>query len=105
MKELNKDQLLELAEPLKTNSACPDCSSLACEGWESVPSSFNLNQLQVLGTLRIEGADEYWEEYHPNGTKMPQSLSSIIPTIDPMSVNASVARENFFAIQNLVAIT
>jgi hypothetical protein len=70
MKELNKDQLLKLAEPPKTNDACPDCSSLACDGWESVPSSFNLNQLQVLGTLRIEGTEECWDEYHPNGTNL-----------------------------------
>ncbi len=70
MKEINRDQLLEIAASERAAKSCTECSSLSCVGWESVPSSFELNKLQPLGTLRIEGAEECWDEYHPNGTNI-----------------------------------
>jgi len=36
----------------------------------SVPGYFNLGKLAVLGTLKIEGAEESWDEYHPDGTNL-----------------------------------
>jgi hypothetical protein len=35
-----------------------------------VPATFNLESLETIGTLRIEGAQECWEEDHPNGTNI-----------------------------------
>lgn len=70
MNELNRDQLLKIAAFEIATKSCQECSSLSCAGWESVPSSFNLNKLRHLGTLRIEGAEECWDEYHPDGTNL-----------------------------------
>jgi hypothetical protein len=70
MNELSKEQLIEIAQSTQTTKDCPDCSSLLCVGWESVPSSFELAKLRTIGTLRIEGAQECWDEYHPNGTNI-----------------------------------
>jgi len=70
MNELSRDQLLEIASSEKMSESCLDCSSLSCAGWESVPSSFELNKLKLLGTLRVDGAEECWDEYHPNGTNI-----------------------------------
>ena len=33
-----------------------------------MPGYFDLNQLKIVGTLRVDGADECWDEYHPDGT-------------------------------------
>ena len=70
MKVLNKDQLLEIAAAPRATKACPKCSSLSCVGWTSVPGYFNLGDLNVLGTLREEGAEDCWDEYHPDGTNL-----------------------------------
>lgn len=69
-KELTKDELLELAKTSSPNNNCSACSSLICPGWESVPSSFDLKTLRVLGTLKREGAEECWDEDHPHGTNI-----------------------------------
>jgi hypothetical protein len=70
MKEINREQLLEIANSPKTFDDCPECAPLSCEGWESVPSSFEIKKLQTLGTLRIEGAEDCWDEFHPDGTNI-----------------------------------
>lgn len=70
IKKLNRDQLLEIAQSPKAAEACPECSSLFCTGWVSVPGYFDLGKLEVLGTLKIEGSEECWEEYHPDGTNL-----------------------------------
>ena len=70
LKELNRDQLLEFSKSVSATEGCSDCSSLSCAGWESVPSSFDLSNLNPIGTLRAEGAEECWDEYHPNGTNI-----------------------------------
>jgi hypothetical protein len=70
IKKLNREQLLEIAKSSKTANACADCSSLSCPGWASVPGYFDLRKLKVLGTLRTENLEEYWDEYHPNGTNL-----------------------------------
>lgn len=69
-KELNRDQLLDIANSVKTDKACSVCTSLSCSGWISKPGYFDLDQLRVLGTLQVEGAEESWDEYHPNGTNL-----------------------------------
>ena len=69
-KKLNKEQLLEIARQRKALKNCPGCSSLSCPGWMSVPSYFDLNKLQIVGTLKTEGAEECWDEHHPDGTNL-----------------------------------
>ena len=66
--ELNREQLLDIANSPQTAEACPECSSLSCRGWVSKPGYFDLAKLKVLGTLKLENAEECWVEYHPNGT-------------------------------------
>ena len=70
LKELNRSELLEIANTTQTKANCPKCESLACVGWETVPGSFDIKVLKPIGTLRIEGAPEFWEEDHPNGTNL-----------------------------------
>ena len=69
-KELNRSELLEIANSTQSKTDCPKCASLVCVGWETVPGSFDLDSLKPIGTLRIEGAPERWEEDHPNGTNL-----------------------------------
>ena len=68
--KLNKQQLLEIAHSPKAVDSCSECSSLSCPGWVSVPGYFDLSKLNVLGTLKVEGAEESWDEYHPAGTNL-----------------------------------
>lgn len=68
--KLNREQLIEVAKTSKTLKACPACSSLSCPGWISVPGYFDLSKWQVVGTLKTEGAEECWDEYHPGGTNL-----------------------------------
>ena len=70
IKKLDRNQLLEIAMSPEAAEACPECSSLSCRGWASVPGYFDLNKLTVLGTLRAENADDCWDEYHPHGTNL-----------------------------------
>jgi hypothetical protein len=77
LKELNTNQLLELARSAVTISNCEKCSALSCKGWESMPSGFDAESLIPLGTLKIEGAQESWDEYHPDGTNQWSSDAPI----------------------------
>lgn len=70
IKKLNSEQLLDIALSPKAPGACTECSSLSCPGWISVPGYFNHKKLKVLGTLKNEGAEENWDEYHPDGTNL-----------------------------------
>jgi hypothetical protein len=70
MKKLDRDQLLDIAKSPRTVEACSECSSLSCPGWISKPGYFDLGKLKVLGTLKVDGAEECWDEYHPDGTNL-----------------------------------
>jgi hypothetical protein len=79
LKELNTNQLLEIARSVATKANCEQCLPLSCKGWESIPSGFDPELLTPIGTLRIEGAPESWDEYHPNGTNQWSSDAPISP--------------------------
>ena len=66
-KSLNRDELLTLAKSFNLKDKCPDCSSLSCAGWETIPGGFMTASLECVGTLRVEDAPEYWEEDLPKG--------------------------------------
>ena len=83
LKELNTTQLLEIARSTTAKSHCEQCSPLSCKGWESMPSGFDVGLLTPLGTLKIEGAQESWDEYHPNGTNQWSSDAPISVTHYP----------------------
>jgi phage FluMu protein Com len=68
-KLLTRDELISLAST-KHQEKCPECQSLNCEGWESVPGGYETKILECIGTLRAEDSPECWEEYHPNGTDL-----------------------------------
>jgi len=68
LKELDTSQLLQIAQSPQTQSECESCAPLSCKGWESMPSGFDSEILIPVGTLRIEGAQESWDEHHPDGT-------------------------------------
>jgi len=67
---LNSAQLLALAKTINSKHPCPSCAPLVCPGWESLPSVFNPNSLKLIGTLRVEGTDDTWDEFHPKGTQI-----------------------------------
>ena len=83
LKELNTTQLLEIARSATAKSHCEQCSPLSCKGWESMPSGFDVGLLTPLGTLKIEGAQESWDEHHPNGTNQWSSDAPISVTHYP----------------------
>ncbi len=68
IKELSREQLLDIAKSPQAAEGCSACSSLSCPGWISKPGYFDLSKLRIVGTLRIEGAQESWDEYHPDRT-------------------------------------
>jgi hypothetical protein len=70
LKELNRSELLEIANSSPSKKNCLSCTPLVCNGWETVPGTFNLNSLRAIGTLRIDGAAECWDEDHPHGTNL-----------------------------------
>ena len=79
LKELDANQLLEISLSPRTKTACATCAPLSCKGWESIPSGFSTELLDPVGTLRIEGAQECWDEYHPKGTNQWSSDAPISP--------------------------
>ena len=89
MKELSREQLLDIAKSPKAAVRCSECSSLSCPGWISKPGYFDLSKLRIVGTLRIEGAQE----------------SNIIPTIDQTFLSVAVARKSFCTTPNMAATT
>jgi len=64
---------------------------LYCPGWISVPGYFDIGKLKVLGTLKAEGAEECWDEYHPEGTNLWSESAPIAIHYDPY--NRSDVRE------------
>lgn len=69
-KHLTQNELLLLAESVDHQIKCTQCQSLDCASWESIPGGFDASTLVCIGTLRVEGAQECWEENHPHGTNM-----------------------------------
>ena len=66
--KLSRHQLLDIAMSRKDVQPCEECVPLCCPGWISVPGYFDVRKLKFLGTLKAKGAEERWDEYHPNGT-------------------------------------
>lgn len=83
LKELDTSQLLQIAQSQPTQSECESCAPLSCKGWESLPSGFDSETLIPIGTLRIEGAQESWDEHHPNGTNQWSADAPISATHYP----------------------
>lgn len=89
--KLNKDELRILAKSPTSVEACPECSSLSCPGWISVPGYFDLSKLKTLGSLKTERAEESWDEFHPDGTNLWSERAPI--SIDHYPYNRSDIRE------------
>ena len=68
LKITDPQELLKLALSNHQDSECATCNILMHPGWESVPGSFDLTTLKLIGTLKTEDHSEFWDEYHPNGT-------------------------------------
>lgn len=67
---LDAEALRQLATR-RTNAADCACAALHCEGWESMPSTFDDTLLQPVGSLgQLDPYDPpTLEEYHPQGTR------------------------------------
>lgn len=68
LKITHAKELMELALSDKSILECGTCNAIMNPGWESVPGSFDLKSLTLIGTLRNENSPETWDEHHPNGT-------------------------------------
>lgn len=63
---------------------CPRCAALVCPGWESVPSTFDISALALVGTLvNPDIEDPTLEEYHPDGTHGWSAQAPIAPAYYP----------------------
>jgi len=68
-RRLSAEELVTLAREADTSTPCADCGPLRCEGWESMPGSFDRRALVRVGTIRDEAVTEpTLEEHHPAGT-------------------------------------
>lgn len=79
---LTAEELRSLATKGGKNQKCPNCADLSCAGWETMPSSFNQNDLELVGTLK-SGNEELWDEYHPKGTQIWSADAPIAPHFHP----------------------
>ena len=70
IQKLTRHQLLYIAMSRNDVQPCEECVPLCCPGWISVPGYFDVRKLKFLGTLKAKGAEERWDEYHPNGTNL-----------------------------------
>ena len=64
-KQLTAKALKNLTRSIDQDAKCKNCASLRCAGWETMPSSFNQEKLELVGTLK-SGNEELWDEYEPN---------------------------------------
>lgn len=75
------DTLRALAS--QAGASCESCASVAGDGWQPVPSSFERDRLQPLGRLPAPdsadgtGYDATLEEYHPEGSDYWSSRAPI----------------------------
>ena len=82
-KSINREDLLSLAMSFDSKDKCPDCLSLSCAGWETIPGGFMTDSLERIGTLRIEGAPECWEEGLPKGMTIWSKEAPISVSLHP----------------------
>lgn len=83
--KIDRDQLLHIANNQKSDQACPECDSLSCPGWISVPGYVDLGKFNIVGTLKTEEAEECWDEYHPDGTNLWSEDAPIAISYHPYS--------------------
>ena len=81
-KAFNTEDLIAAAKYIIKDEKCPNCQDLACPGWETMPSSFNQDQLDLIGTLKSEN-EESWNEYHPKSTQIWSADAPIAPNFHP----------------------
>jgi hypothetical protein len=78
------DDLRRLTRSNPAGTRCPDCSALACPGWESLPGGFDAKKLRRIGTLRAPDCeDPTLEEHHPGGTHAWSPDAPIAPAFFP----------------------
>lgn len=70
IKKLNAEELALLAKSILAKGECHVCDPVAYAGWDSVPSSFDFESLELIATLKSSDSEETWEEHHPNGTSI-----------------------------------
>ena len=81
-KQLTAKALKNLTQSIDQDAKCKNCASLRCAGWETMPSSFNQEKLELVGTLK-SGNEELWDEYHPKGTQIWSADAPISPHFHP----------------------
>ena len=66
--KLTLQALVALANSPFTHKQCDGCVGLICDGWESIPATFDRKQLELIGSMRSDDAMNNWRESHPLGT-------------------------------------
>lgn len=81
---MSSQALMRLAHDPVPADSCHTCRALVCPGWESLPGSFDRNQLRRVGTLRNGGDEEPpVQEHHPAGTNSWSVDAPIAPAFFP----------------------
>jgi hypothetical protein len=81
-KQLTAQNLQAISQSVDQGDKCDNCAHLNCKGWETMPSSFNQEELELVGTLK-SGNEELWDEYHPKGTQIWSADAPIAPYFHP----------------------
>lgn len=81
-KQLTAKDLKTTTQSIALGAKCNNCAPLRCGGWETVPSSFNQTELELVGTLK-SGNEELWDEYHPKRTQIWSVDAPIAPHFHP----------------------
>ena len=68
VEQYDKQSLRLLAATMQVNKVCKACQMLVCDGWESLPISFDAQTFKLIGTLKHDEPEPTWDEYHPQGT-------------------------------------
>lgn len=81
-------ELMQLAQASAAVAQKCACSSVALLGWQSLPTSLELEQLEEVGTLVEDPYDEpTFKEYHPNGTRYESEDAPIAPRYYPANLS------------------
>ncbi len=81
-KHLDTPTLLALAKAVSQEKKCSNCAGLNASCWETMPQTFNQDELAMVGTLK-SGDEESWDEYHPKGTQIWSADAPIAPQFHP----------------------
>ncbi|CAN7330589.1 hypothetical protein LJR289_001777 [Pseudoduganella sp. LjRoot289] len=91
MQKLDFPALLQLAHASLAVTGPCSCSTVSLGGWQKLPTSLDLENLEEIGTLVEDPYDEpTFSEYHPQGTRYESADAPIAPRYFPANRSQAV---------------